>query len=225
MELSGKTALVTGANGGLGGFVARAFLEAGAAVYGASPKIRGEDFPHPNFVAVAAALTDRASAEKLVDVPPRIDIAVHLVGAFAGGAKIDEAPEGELDRMLDANLRSAFFLAQAVLPRLRASGDGRFLAIGSRSAEGSAANAAAYGLSKAALVSLVRSIAAENRGSVTANAVLPGTMDTPANRAAMPEADPSKWVDPRQVAALLVYLASPRASHVTGAAIPIYGAE
>ncbi|MDX2178046.1 MAG: SDR family oxidoreductase [Bryobacteraceae bacterium] len=223
MQLLGKIALITGAKGGLGTFVTQAFLDAGALVYGASRSIHAEDFGHAGFRAVPAELTDRAAAEKLAQTPPRIDVAVHLVGAFAGGARIEESPAGELDKMLDLNLRSAFFFAQAVLPRLRES-RGRFLAVASRSALEPGERSAAYSLSKAALVSLVRTMAAENRGVSTANVVLPGTMDTPANRAAMPETDYSTWVDPRQVASMLLYLASDQASHITGAAIPIYGA-
>ena len=84
----------------------------------------------------------------------------------------------------------------------------------------------AYSASKAALVSLVRTVAIENKGTgITANVVLPGTMDTPANRAAMPDADPSKWVHPSQVASLLVHLASDQASQISGAAIPVLGGE
>jgi NAD(P)-dependent dehydrogenase (short-subunit alcohol dehydrogenase family) len=126
--------------------------------------------------------------------------------------------------MLNANLRSAFYIISAVIPHMRRQGSGRILAIGSRSAVEPAAMSAAYNASKAALVSLIRTVAIENQDQgISANIVLPGTMDTPANRNADPAADYSKWVQPEQVAALLVHLASGNASQISGAVIPIYG--
>ncbi len=222
--LTGKTALITGAKGGLGTHVTQAFLDAGARVFGTSRSIRNDDFPNDRFTAIAAEFGHADAVAKIASAVPRIDVAVHLIGAYAGGNAVENIDSAELDRMLDLNLRSAFFLAQAVLPRMRAQGFGRFLAIGSRSAVEPGARSGAYNLSKAALVSLVRTIALENADSgITANIVLPGTMDTPANRIAMPGADYSKWVHPGQVAALLVHLASDAASDITGAAIPVYG--
>ena len=109
---------------------------------------------------------------------------------------------------------------------MRAQSNGRILAIGSRAAAEPSPLSGSYSASKAALVALIRSIAAENRDrDISANIVLPGTMDTPANRAAIPGADPARWVRPEQVAELLVHLASDAASGVNGAAIPIYGRE
>jgi NAD(P)-dependent dehydrogenase (short-subunit alcohol dehydrogenase family) len=223
-RLANQTVLITGAKGGLGSFVTRAFLDEGAAVYGASRSIRAADFGHPAFHPVSAELTTAEAFSDLLSQPPRVDAVVHLIGGFAGGALVDETDTGTLESMLDANLRSAFFLARAVLPRMRAQRYGRFLAVGSRSALEPSARTAAYNLSKAALVSLIKTIALENqRYGVTANVVLPGTMDTPANRAAMPDNDPSQWVQPAQVAQLLVHLASPEAANINGAAVPIYG--
>jgi NAD(P)-dependent dehydrogenase (short-subunit alcohol dehydrogenase family) len=128
--------------------------------------------------------------------------------------------------MLDLNLRSAFHVIRAVLPILREQNGGRILAIGSKAATEPAPLAGAYAASKAALVSLIRTVARENsdRG-ISANIVLPGTMDTPANRAAQPDADRSKWVDPDQVAKLLVHLMADESSQINGAVIPVYGAE
>jgi NAD(P)-dependent dehydrogenase (short-subunit alcohol dehydrogenase family) len=121
---------------------------------------------------------------------------------------------------------AAFYMIRAVLPDMLAQGAGRILAIGSRAAVEPSPMVGAYSASKAALVSLVRTVALENKDrGITANIVLPGTMDTPANRTAMPKADPSKWVRPAQVAAMLVHLASDDASEISGAAIPILGGE
>jgi NAD(P)-dependent dehydrogenase (short-subunit alcohol dehydrogenase family) len=128
--------------------------------------------------------------------------------------------------MLDLNYRAAFFMARAVLPPMRQQGGGRILAVASRQAVEPGALVGAYSASKAALVALVRTIALENKDrSISANTVLPATMDTPANRAAMPDADRSQWVQPSQVAALLVHLASDAAAQITGAAIPVYGKQ
>jgi NAD(P)-dependent dehydrogenase (short-subunit alcohol dehydrogenase family) len=115
-------------------------------------------------------------------------------------------------------------MVRATLPRMRAQGSGRILAIGSRAAAEPSPMSGLYAASKAALVSLIRTVASENadRG-ITANVILPSTMDTPANRASMPAADFSKWVPTAQVASLLVYLASGDAAAVNGAVIPIYG--
>lgn len=230
MELQGKVVLITGAKGGLGTFVTNSFLEAGARVFAVSRSIEDSDFPHPNFSAIAAELSDgdraRQVAEAVVKKAGRIDGLVHLVGAFAGGKSVEETDDATFDRMLDLNLTSAFHMIRAVLPIMRAQGSGRIVAIGSKAAVEPAPLAGAYAASKAALVSLIRTVARENADvPVSANIVLPGTMDTPANRSAMPSADPSKWVHPGQVAQLLVYLVSDLASQVSGALIPIYGSE
>jgi len=115
---------------------------------------------------------------------------------------------------------------RAVLRQMRAQGSGRILAIGSRAAVEPQAGVGVYAASKAALVALVRTVALENKEQgISANVILPGTMDTPANRTANPAADYSKWVPPGQVGALLVHLASGQASHVSGAVIPVYGRD
>ena len=128
--------------------------------------------------------------------------------------------------MIEVNLRAAFHMFRAVLPDMRTRGTGRILAIGSRTAVDPQPMVGAYSASKAALVSLVQTIALENKDrGISANVILPGTMDTPANRAAMPGADPAKWVQPSQVASLLVHLASDDASQISGAVIPILGGD
>ena len=225
-----KVALITGAKGGLGGFVTEAFLEAGATVAGVSRSIQDSDFQHPRFKAIPAELSSVAAAGRVADdVVARfgkIDILVHLVGVFAGGQPVHQTDDATLDRMLDMNLKSAFYMARAVIPHMRNGGGGRILAIGSRAAVEPSPGAGAYAASKAALVSLIRTIAAENKDrSISANVILPGTMDTPANRKALPQADYTKWVRPSQVASLLVSLASDSVSQMSGAVIPIYGDE
>jgi len=228
--LEGRVSLITGAKGGLGTFVTEAFLAAGAKVAGVSRSIRATDFPHPEFTAMPAELSSGEAARKLAgDVVTRfgrIDALVHVVGDFAGGARVDDTDDATLEKMLDVNYRAAFFICRAVLPQMRQQGSGRILAVASRQGVEPAPMVGAYSASKAALVSLVRTIALENQDrGISANSVLPGTMDTPRNRAADPKADASQWVQPSQFAALLVHLASDAAAQITGAAIPIYGRQ
>jgi NAD(P)-dependent dehydrogenase (short-subunit alcohol dehydrogenase family) len=229
-RLDDKTALITGAKGGLGTFVTNTFLAAGANVVGVSRSIQQSDFPHPRFSAVPGELSSGGAAQALASAVvsrfPRIDILVHLVGGFAGGASVDGTDDATFERMLDLNLRSAFHILRAVIPVMRASGSGRIVAIGSRAAVEPQPSIAAYSASKAALVSLIRTVAIENKDhGTTANVILPGTMDTPANRAADPAADFTKWIDPQQVANLALWLVSDAASQVTGAVIPVYGKD
>jgi NAD(P)-dependent dehydrogenase (short-subunit alcohol dehydrogenase family) len=223
-----RIVLITGAKGGLGTSVTKAFLDSGNAVIGVSRSIAASDFPHGRFTALPAELSTIGAARELaqnaVERFGRIDVLVHLVGGWAGGMRVEETGDAALESMLNANLRSAFYIISAVIPHMRRQGSGRILAIGSRSAVEPAAMSAAYNASKAALVSLIRTVAIENQDQgISANIVLPGTMDTPANRNADPAADYSKWVQPEQVAALLVHLASGNASQISGAVIPIYG--
>ncbi len=228
--LADKVVLITGAKGGLGSHVTTAFLDAQACVAGTSPHIRASDFPNGRFLAEPSEINSEEQAADLVNRvlarAGRVDALVHLVGGFAGGQTVAETDHATFARMFQTNLDPFFFLARAVLPVMRKQGGGRVLAIGSRTALEPAATLGAYSASKAALISLVRTIAVEGKPhGISANVVLPATMDTPANRAAMPQADPSKWVQPTQVAATLVHLASDAASQVSGAVIPIYGSE
>jgi len=126
--------------------------------------------------------------------------------------------------MFDMNVNSAFHILRAVLPHMRSAGGGRVVAIGSRAAESPGASVGAYSASKAAILSLIRTVAIENKDAgITANVILPGTMDTPANRKAMPGADTSQWVQTSSVASLIVWLTGDAGKDVTGAAIPVYG--
>lgn len=227
--LKGKTALVTGATGGLGAHVTRMLLEAGAKVAGLAPHIRQSDFDHPAFIPLAAEVCGFESAKAAVDAAVarlgKLDILAHLVGGFAGGKRVDEMDDATWQRMFDLNLNSAFQLLRAVIPHMHRAKTGRIIAIGSRAAVDPGPTLAAYNASKAALVSLVRTVALENKAAgITANVILPGTMDTPGNRASDPRADFSKWVQPAAVASLIVWLSGDQAQDVTGAVIPVYGA-
>lgn len=225
-----KVVLVTGANGGLGRHVTRAFLDAGAAVVGVSRNVSGDDFRHPSFVAHAADLSTeegaRSAAEFAVAKFGRLDVLAHLAGGFDGGKPVAETGDATFQAMFDVNVKTSVHIFRAAIPHLRRAGHGRVIAIGSRFAQESAPNVAAYAASKAALVALVRAVAAENKDAgVTANILLPGTIETPANRRFQPHADFSKWVQPDRLASLILWLAGDAAQDVTGSAIPIYGAS
>ncbi len=222
----GQAVVVTGAGGGLGAFVTRAFLAAGAAVAGVSRSISPSAFNHPNFHAVPCDLITaegaRAAVEAAITRLGRIDVLAHVAGGFSGGDSVWETADAVWDHMMDLNLRAAFNTFRAALPFMREAGRGRIVAVAAKAAAEPAPGIAAYAASKAGLVSLVRTVALENRDRhITANVILPGAMDTPANRAADPTADTSLWIDPAHVAALIVFLASDDAAEITGAAIPI----
>ncbi len=228
--MKGKVVLVTGANGGLGAYVTRAFLDAGATVVGSSRNIRQNDFEHPSFTAQAAELATGKGARDLLDQVVgrfgRLDVLVHTVGGFAGGQSIVDTDDATYQRMLDLNLNSVFHILRAAINPLRQSGDGRLVAIGSRAAVEPGVLVGSYSASKAAMVSLIRTVALENKDAgLKANVVLPGTMDTPANRKAMPNADFSKWVQPASVASLITWLASDAGKDMNGAVIPVYGGD
>ncbi len=228
--MKGKVVLVTGANGGLGTYVTQAFLDAGATVVGTSRKIQQSDFNNPNFTALPAEISTREGAQTLVDTVVarfgRVDVLAHTVGGFAGGQSLADTDDATFQRMFDLNLNCVFHTLRAAVPALRKSGNGRIIAIGSRAAVEPGAGVGAYSASKAAMVSLIRTVALENKDAgLTANAILPGTMDNPANRKAIPNADVSKWVQPDSVAELVVWLAGEAGKDVNGSVIPVYGED
>lgn len=230
LALQNKIALITGADGGLGTHVTRVLLDSGATVIGVSRKIQQSNSDGPSFFALAADLSSAEATKSTVEGIAarfgRLDILAHLVGGFAGGKTIAETDNATFQRMLDLNLNSAFYVLRAVIPHMRRAGSGRIIAIGSRAAENPGPGVGAYSASKAALVSLIQTVALENKDlAITANVLLPGTMDTAANRKDMPGADTSKWVQPTSVASLIAWLASEAGKDVNGAVIPVYGGE
>src|SRR6266853_761225 len=186
--MKGKVVLVTGATGGLGTYVTQAFLDAGATVIGTSRKIQQSDFNNPAFTALSAEISTREGAKALVDQVVarfgKLDVLAHTVGGFTGGQSIADTDDATFQRMLDLNLNCVFHILRAAVPSLRKTGNGRVIAIGSRATLEPGAGVGAYSASKAAMVSLIRTVALENKDvGITANVILPGTMDTPANRA------------------------------------------
>jgi NAD(P)-dependent dehydrogenase (short-subunit alcohol dehydrogenase family) len=230
-----RSVLITGGTGALGEAVTQRFLDQGDRVSagwvveeqaialrehvgdaaGALTLVRG-DVTDPDSVG---AMVDEVS-EKQGDV----DVLVHLVGAYKGGERVEEQSDETWDRMLQLNLTSAFICCREVLPAMYRKDWGRVVIVSSRNAKVGRAGQSAYSIAKAAVAVLAESIAEEARGTgVTANVIAPSTLDTPGNRAAMPNADHSKWVPTSDVAASIAWLASDEAGVLRGAWLPVYG--
>ena len=223
MGVDGKVVLIAGGSGALGQTVVPAFSMAGAQVITVdrnppSVQVGG-------CAAMKADVTDEADVQRLVDdvirTRGRIDALINLVGGFAMG-RVVETDASLWHRMLTINLTAAFLLSKAVLPHMLERRTGRIVHVAARAALEPFPGAAAYIVSKSGLVVLIRTLSLELAGSgVTVNGVLPTTIDTPANRSSMPDADPSKWVRPESIAQTLIFLASKEASLINGALIPI----
>jgi NAD(P)-dependent dehydrogenase (short-subunit alcohol dehydrogenase family) len=228
--------LITGGAGNLGRAVSRAFLAAGYRAFiplhqtdrrEALDALNQEFGPGRAHGALLDLTTERgaaSAAQQAVEWGGRLDAVAHLMGAWTGGKTIPETPGDVFEAMMSVNLTSAFLIAKAAIPRLVSSGGGAMVFISSRGAREHRAKSAAYAIAKAGVVVLAESIAEEwGAQGVRANCVLPGTIDTPANRAAMPNADHSLWTPPEQIASTIVFLASDAAAAVNGASLPAYG--
>lgn len=230
-----RVALITGATGGLGTAVLRRFLDRGGAVAATYRKdsdaedLNAEASGRP-LLPIRADVTSTGDMEAAVAATvshfSRLDYLVNLVGAWAGGSPVWETGGDQWDRMIAINLRSAFAASRAAIPHMLTQRYGRIVNVSSRTAVQPSPGAAAYAVSKAGVVTLTETLALELRQhdvDVTANCILPSVIDTPANRAAMPKADPTRWVRPDQIAAIVLWLTSDDASPISGAAIPVYG--
>jgi NAD(P)-dependent dehydrogenase (short-subunit alcohol dehydrogenase family) len=173
-------------------------------------------------------VTDAEAVARAVGVAAGADGAplralVNLVGGFAGGTRVHETPQADFERQFALNVRPTFLVTQAVLPYLMLGG-GAIVCVSSRAAVAPFAGAAGYIASKAAVIAFAQAIAAEYRGDgVRCNVVLPSVIDTPGNRAAMPDADHSRWVPPEEIAGVIRFLAGPESAPVNGASVPVYG--
>lgn len=228
--MDGKVAIVTGADGGVGRSVTQGLLEAGATVVGTSRKIHASDFDHRLFNAIPADISSKDGAVGLIAQVSsrfrRLDLLVHTVGGFAGGQPVVDTDDETFQRMLDLNLKPLLNILRAAIPPLRQSGTGCVIAVGSRAALEPGPRVGAYSASKAAVFSIIKTVVLENNDAgLRANVILPGAIDTPANRKSNPDADFSKWVRPAAIASLITWLAGDAGRNVNGAAIPIYGNE
>jgi len=233
-SLSGKVAVVTGAAGNLGRVVAQTFAAAGARVALVDRGVEAlnkaqADLPAGAESAVFAvdllqAEAVTALAGQVVGHFGGVDILANIAGGFTMGPPLHETSDHDWDFMLDLNARSVFHTCRALIPLMLARGGGRIVNVSARAATEGKAHMIPYCASKAAVITLTEGLSAELKGAgINVNCVLPGTLDTPQNRAAMPDQDFSLWVPPEALADVIAFLASDAARCVTGAAIPVYG--
>lgn len=225
--MRGKTALIAGGTGALGVAVAKAVVARGAQAT-VTYIIDAELAPAQAAVGdgvsfVKVDVRREADVRAVIDALPRLDILIQLVGGFAMSPTA-QTPVGAFSDQLDINLVTTFMLCKHALAKMTAGGYGRIVTVGSRTAAIPTGRAAAYAASKAGVIAMTQAIADETRGTgITANCVLPSIIDTPANRRAMPNADPAPWVKPESLAEVICFLASEAARDVRGAALPVYG--
>jgi NAD(P)-dependent dehydrogenase (short-subunit alcohol dehydrogenase family) len=233
-SLAGKIAVVTGAAGNLGRAVAQAFAAHGAGVAlvdrdAAALAAAQSELPAGSAVATFAAdlLKPDAVAElagRIVEHFGRVDVLANIAGGFTMGPPLHETSDHVWDFMLDINARSVFHSCRALIPTLLQHPGGRIINVSARAALEGKAHMIPYCASKAAVITLTEGLAAElKEAGVNVNCVLPGTLDTPQNRAAMPDQDFSRWVPPAALADVILFLATDASRCVTGAAIPVYG--
>jgi NAD(P)-dependent dehydrogenase (short-subunit alcohol dehydrogenase family) len=235
IKFDGKVVVVTGAVGALGSAVSPAFRQAGAKVaYVDQADERMEriaakaaEDPEHNLV-ICADLMTLAGAEQMAsevsDHFGSIDILVNTVGGFRAGKALHETPQETWDLMMDLNARTVYNTCKAVIPHMLRSQSGAIMSVAARPGLAGKEKMAAYSASKAAVLRLTESMAGELRGAgIRVNCVIPGTIDTPANREDMPDADTSRWVKPESLAGVILFLCSDLANDISGAAVPVYG--
>ena len=233
-SLDGKVAIVTGAAGNLGRAVVRALIDQGAQIalvdLDAEPRERlRADLPAGGAAAyfsanLIAPESVSAMAEKVLTRFGRIDILTNIAGGFIMGPPLHETNDKDWDFMMDLNARTVFNCCRAVVPHMLTAGGGKIVNVSARAATQGKGQMAPYCASKAAVITLTESLAAEHRhNGINVNCILPGTVDTPQNREAMPDQDHSRWVPTEALADVILFLASDAARCVTGAAVPVYG--
>ncbi|HEV7408963.1 MAG TPA: 3-oxoacyl-ACP reductase FabG [Bradyrhizobium sp.] len=224
--MHGKVILITGASGALGKVVAEAALARGARVAGVDhAKSQTPDTPDRMELG-GVDLSDAAQAKQAIDAVAahfgRLDVLLNIAGAFSFET-ITEGNPKTWQRLYAINVLTALNASRAAIPHLATCGAGRIVNIGAMGALQAGAGMGPYAASKAGVHRLTEALAAELKGKVTVNAVLPSTIDTPANRASMPKADFAKWVSAEELANVILFLAGDEAGAVTGALLPVNG--
>ncbi|MBV8699241.1 SDR family oxidoreductase [Bradyrhizobium sp.] len=224
--MNGKSVVVTGALGALGRVVTETALSRGArvaAIDHAPSQIAASDH---RIELGGVDLSDPAQAKRAIDAAAahfgRLDVLINIAGAFAFET-VAEGSAATWQRMYALNVLTALNASRAAIPHLVAARAARIVNIGAMGALQAGSGMGAYAASKAGVHRLTEGLAAEWKGKITVNAVLPSTIDTPANRASMPNADFARWVAPQELAEVILFLASDAASGVTGALIPVPG--
>lgn len=231
MNFQNRTVIVSGASGHLGRAVAAAFAARGArlVLVARHREALAAAFGTLQHAAlVPADLTQREQAQAVADAAVqrfgRIDALCHLAGGFQMGEAVHETTDGTWDQLLDLNARTLIHVAHAVVPRMVEQGGGKIVTVGAYTAQKGAAHMGAYCASKSALLRLTEAMSAElKEKNINVNCVLPTILDTPENRAAMPQADPARWVSTAALADVILFLTSDAARAIHGAAIPVTG--
>jgi NAD(P)-dependent dehydrogenase (short-subunit alcohol dehydrogenase family) len=223
--VSERVIVVTGGHGVLGRAVVEAALADGLKV-AVIDHVTGQDVPDGVLDVGGVDLTDPAAADRaiaaVVERAGRLDALLNIAGGFVWQTTDDADPAWA--RMFALNLTTALNASRAALPHLKQSDEGRIVNVGANAALKCAAGMGAYAASKSAVHRLTESLAEELKTtSVTVNAILPSILDTEQNRADMPDADPAKWVQPSDLARVMLFLASPESRAITGALIPVVG--
>ncbi len=224
-DFTDQVAVITGAAGALGQAVTDAYRNAGAELALLDRRDRGTI---EAALAVQVDLTNEDSVAnavaRVVDHYGRIDMLINIAGGFAMGPKVHETSLKDWSFMLDLNAKSVFLMSRAVLPHMLEQGGGKIVNVAARVANEGKARMASHSVAKSAVARLTESMAAEYRAqNVNVNCIMPGTIDTPANRKDMPDADHSKWVPPAALADVICFLCSDAARAIHGAAVPVYG--
>jgi NAD(P)-dependent dehydrogenase (short-subunit alcohol dehydrogenase family) len=226
-DFSDDVALVTGACGALGSAIASAFDDAGATVCGTdivSPDDEDAQIDAETIEYYQGDFTDEDDVARVVDAViedhGRLDALVNVAGTWRGGDPIHETDVDLFDMLFDVNLKTMFLGSKHALPHLQET-DGTIVSVSSRSSLEGGAGDGIYRASKAGVRLLTETIAAENLGTVRANAVMPSVIDTPMNREMMSYDE--SWVDPADIAQVVLFLCSDAATVTSGAAVPVYG--
>jgi NAD(P)-dependent dehydrogenase (short-subunit alcohol dehydrogenase family) len=231
IDFTGKTVLITGAAGNLGRAVVDAFAAHGANLVlldrdvGLISTVFGAESDRLTLLAADLLDADQvdSAVAKAVARYGSVDVLCNLAGGFRMGRPVHETSDRDWEFLLDINARTLLHTARAVVPHMIGRG-GKIVNVGAAVAQKGAAQMGAYIVSKSAVIRLTEAMAAELRAhGINVNCVLPTTIDTPENREAMPDADPAKWVAPADLANVIVFLASPSARAIHGAAIPVSG--
>lgn len=234
-DFKDRVIVVTGSAGNLGNAIAKSFLRKNGIVCGIDhrkgrmedleyfPTKEGKFYPFEE-VNVTDKMDMAAIVEEIHDQVGIIDILVNTVGGFSMGESVHELSDQMWRRMMDLNVHSFLSTTSAIVPAMIENKGGKVISIGAKAALRGSASTGAYSAAKAALLRLTESMSDElKEHNIQVNCILPGTIDTPENRKAMPNSDFSKWVSPEQLADVILFLSSPLADAITGAAIPVYG--
>lgn len=229
-DLSDRVVVVTGAAGALGSAVCQTFTETGATTVGADVVAKDDEDAQLADDAVAGFVqgdftepeTVADTFEQVIEEYGRVDYLANIAGTWMGGDPVEETPVDEFDTLLSINLKTMFLASKHALPHIQETG-GAIVSVSARSSLEGGAGDGPYRATKAGVRLLTETIAEENKGVVRANAVMPSVIDTPMNREMMPDSDHDKWVKPRDIAEVIVWLCSDGASVTSGAAVPVYG--